>query len=491
MTKPELFNEPNEATYCPEDDKLRLYVGRVPREEYDALRAEGWQTTAKQDCDFSAVWTVERENTALSYAGEIGDEDQSPADRAADRAERFAGYREKRTDEATGHADRYDAGPSAHGFQNYGKAVRAADRHDRHATRATDAWSKAEYWQSRTAGVIANALYKSSPSVRMGRIKVLESELRRSNPEGRYGKHLALRLEYENQMLEAAGGRAASLEMEAGGWLGNHQIHKINKSPATGRVVSVELRYMSDCNQYGRPWSDGKGARMLSALIKTERLAKSVYRAPTDEERAAWNATQTATRKANAAEAKAKRDKGENCPLVNLTPEDALKLAELWGANGENESRARWGMKPIRAIAMTQATYSAASKGTYGRAETKEITGGGIIRKVSNYSQMSDFPAIAKVRTLGGCPVVISDKPQKALAAAVWSDPRPAVKLAVMARLDELAAIARRGHWSVIPEEAELFEDARRVGFAYFDSSCQFGLKGEAKEAAALRTVTA
>ncbi len=26
------------ATYCPEDDKLRLYVGRVPREEYDFLR---------------------------------------------------------------------------------------------------------------------------------------------------------------------------------------------------------------------------------------------------------------------------------------------------------------------------------------------------------------------------------------------------------------------------------------------------------------------
>ena len=30
-----------EATYCPEDNKLRLYVGRVPRDEYLKVRADG------------------------------------------------------------------------------------------------------------------------------------------------------------------------------------------------------------------------------------------------------------------------------------------------------------------------------------------------------------------------------------------------------------------------------------------------------------------
>ncbi len=68
-----------EATYAPEDDKIRLYVGRVPREEYDFLRAEGWTSTPKQSeagqGEFSAVWTPAREATALHYAGEIGDED--------------------------------------------------------------------------------------------------------------------------------------------------------------------------------------------------------------------------------------------------------------------------------------------------------------------------------------------------------------------------------------------------------------------------------
>ena len=72
------------ATYSPEDNKLRLYVGRVPRPEYDALRAEGWICTPKQGCDFVSTWPPQRRDTALAYGdGVILDEDQSPAERAA------------------------------------------------------------------------------------------------------------------------------------------------------------------------------------------------------------------------------------------------------------------------------------------------------------------------------------------------------------------------------------------------------------------------
>src|SRR5690606_14620454 len=124
-------------------------------------------------------WTPQREDTALSYAGEILDEDELPQDRAADRAERFAGYRDKRTAEAIAQADRYEAAPSVYGYQDKGRAVRAADRVDRIAGRAVNAWEKAEYWTQRTAGVIANALYRSRADVRMGRIKSIESDIRR------------------------------------------------------------------------------------------------------------------------------------------------------------------------------------------------------------------------------------------------------------------------------------------------------------------------
>jgi len=188
------------VTYSPEDNKLRLYVGRVPRDEYERLRAAGFVSTPKQDCDFVAVWTPTREDIASEYledGEDIGDEDYSPEERAADRAERFEGYRDKRRDEATGHADKFEAGPAAFGHQNRQRAERAAMRHDRQRVKGVSQWSKAEYWQQRTAGVIRHALHKSDASTRRGRILTLEAEQRKheASREGyrtRYNAWLSL-----------------------------------------------------------------------------------------------------------------------------------------------------------------------------------------------------------------------------------------------------------------------------------------------------------
>jgi hypothetical protein len=526
--------ETNEATYCPEDDKIRLYVGRVPREEYEFLRAEGWTSTPKQSCDFVAVWTPSREATALQYAATIGDEDQDPADRAADRAERFSGYRDKRADEATGHADRYDSQPTAHGFQNERKAEKAAARHDRIADKATDQWSKAEYWQRRTAGVISHALHKSSPEVRMGRIKVLEAELRKNEkdheeyahkyrkiekwaanpaaiveaianrfyggnlekgaeavcdeiagcgkhknpaaPEGEpayyfehmksehpptvadyaahylkthyapdvqprpWKNHLELRLAYENQMLEAQGGRAAFVEMIPGGFVGSHQITKVTKSPATGRVVSVEVECMSDSNQYGRPWSDGKGARLIKQLINIERMGSDIYRAPTDEELAAYNAKTASAKKAKASAAKEKAAKGENCPLINPTDEDAERLQAMineqyladWTRRNGQPTSYHKPKPPAQVQRITQAVYSANSSGSYAKAETRGLCANGVLEdRFSNLwtsaaqaRAKARGPALCKIRVTGYEPeivLIITDKPQKALSAKVWA----------------------------------------------------------------------
>lgn len=146
------------ATYSPEGNHLRLYIGRVPRPEYEKLKSEGWRALYKQreagGGDFVATWTPERRDTALEYGGGvILDEDMGPAERAADRAERFSGYRDKREGEATTRAEAFDSGPAVHGYQSQARANRAAARHDRIADRAGDAWSKAEYWTGRTAGV--------------------------------------------------------------------------------------------------------------------------------------------------------------------------------------------------------------------------------------------------------------------------------------------------------------------------------------------------
>jgi hypothetical protein len=237
MKTPDLFNESNEATYCPEDDKIRLYVGRVPRDEYLALRSEGWTSTPKQDCDFVAVWRPGREDTALAYAGYIGDEDQGPEDRAADRAERFSMYREKRTAEAHDHADTFDTGPTVHGFQNQGKADRAAKRHNRTRDNALTQWSKAEYWQTRTAGVISNALYKSSASVRRGRVLKLEAEQR---------KHLkswtdhAKEQQHEHDQYNAITGNG-KLKLTPY-WSSGLQYHEIEPAGAEGKYTIEQAR---------------------------------------------------------------------------------------------------------------------------------------------------------------------------------------------------------------------------------------------------------
>jgi hypothetical protein len=538
------------ATYCPEDDKLRLYIGRVPREEYLKLKAQGWKALHKQreagGGDFVATWTPSRHATALRYSGGvIEDEDMSPQERAADRAERFAGYRQKRLGEAVGHADRFDAGPSVHGFQDYGRAVKAADRHDRIAGRAVDAWGKADYWQRRTAGVIGHALYKLSPSVRMGRIKDIEKDLRKheaevaaaverfeawtaiaamtdpeqqtiaakatarggsdwwakykhprpesasqwnkehgsslydlltqavdpitgaeaaalylsehSRPEADndWSTHYKLRLAYENQMIEAQGGRAADVEMIPGGWLISGQpgwrrfrdgdearrIIKVNKSPATGRVVTVLVRdnHPSSRNQCGNDWPDGI-AKVLCHTVNVERAGPECYRPPTPEELAEFQASEKAAKKARKASAPAP------VPLVNPTDEDAERLQASLNEQARADHCARhlkaYGrdyadeFKPSTVCRIPQKVYSEASKGSYSRAETRALFGGmqlaerqsNLWTRAAEERSKARGPEICEIRTTGSDGsdygarrvIVLTDKPRKPLPAAVW-----------------------------------------------------------------------
>lgn len=510
------------ATYSPEDNKLRLYVGRVTRADYERLRAAGYISTPKQDCDFVATWTPSCEDLAREFLEDdedIGDEDYSPLERSADRAERFEGYREKRTDEATSSADLFEEGPQAFGHQNQQRAERQAIRHDRNRTYAVSQWSKAEYWQTRTAGVISHALYKSSARVRRGRILTLEAEQRKhektreeyatrfqgwqtvltlegelaaklayalvntghcwgeyvhprtgkktsmyslltdaqdpltpieaanlwlanraapDNPNtsaARWSAHYELRLTYERAMLAQEGGSAAEADMEPGGWIrtGNRtgsvftdvatgwkQIQSVNKSPVTGRVTSVKV------------WGTTSSAiaerhgKAVLVSVNIERLGEDSYRAPTDEERAAF-AVETKERKQ--AE---KATKPKEPPLINPTDEDAHRLQDLWNTRAKAKHDARPEAKylaafvPAEVVRMTQEQYSQVSKGSYAKAETRTLHAGGMLaRRASNMwtSEGSKYDkeigaAQCKIRVTGYSPVyviVITDKPQKPL----------------------------------------------------------------------------
>lgn len=527
MEQSDDFDPVGRATYSPEDNKLRIYpdaytrIDSVLGDEYAQFKDAGYKWAAKQECFVCPRWTPQAEDWALRLCGEIGDEDYSPEERSADRAERFDGYRERRIDDATSAASTFDSGPQAFGHQNRDRAERQARRHDRHRRVAVSQWGRAEYWQARTEGVIRHALYRSSAHVRRGRILAIEADQRKhdanmseyrkrhsawqqvltlddadstvgdegiqqapravqlaytlanrsfseyahprtgrvgslysllmdhANPitareaaqlwlanagdpsdangfPARWARHYELRLAYERAMLAQEGGTAAEADMEPGGWIGEKQIHKVNRSPVTGRVVSVTLKVRGD--RWGR--SD-EGYHMQPFNI--ERLPEGAYRAPTDEEREAFK------KATKAAKAEAKATKPKEPSLVNPTDADAERLQAALNTLGEAKYIAKtpeWERKhrpwvPTPVLRLTQEQYSAMSKGTHASAETRTVhEAGGILSRRSSsmwssagaaYDQALGDPACkVRVKFSSGWynpphVIVITDKPQKPL----------------------------------------------------------------------------
>lgn len=507
------------ATYCPEDNKLRLYPDwSDPDFDKERVKAVGFRWASKQELYVCPAWSPAAEDILLELCDEIDDEDYSPEERAADRAERFGGYRERRLGEAVGYADRFESGPSAFGHQSQALAERQAARHDRLRGHAVSRWSKAEYWQMRTAGVIGHALHKSSPEVRRGRLLRLESELRKhanqvaavvskfkawqhvltlpdcdvadasctagsphllytiqggligydcekadsasmlaftlvnyghsrydykhprkereaslyslmtdetdpitpreaaemflsrckdpetpGNYNERWTKHYELRIGYEKAMLENEGGMAGDVEMEVGGFFDDRQIHKINKSPATGRAVSIHVMN-----------NKGKLSR-----INMERKGDGRYRPPTDEEREAFKKAK--------AEAKTKESS-----LINPTVEDAKRLQKLWN---DWMKKDKPNAKSTEIMEMDQARYTGMSK--HDATLTVGITVSG--KRASRWVENTE-PIAFKVRLRHwymnydspDAIVVLTDKPQKPLPLdweALEEKPVPAGQL--------------------------------------------------------------
>lgn len=512
------FEPIGRATYSPEDNKLRIYPEGVrvdsvlDETQYANFKKAGYKWASKQDCFVCPRWTPTAEDWALRLCGEIEDEDYSALERSADRAERFSDYRDKRADEAGAKADAFDAGPSAFGHQSRARAERQARRHDRYRVGAVSQWSKAEYWQSRTAGVISHALHRADPRVRRGRIKTIETDLRKhlksleecqrrydswrmlKDAEGadvalpadgdakltavqakaymlagdghcwvhfyhptceaanarareiwkhgfspyelltkqdfgglpfekltprqvaelytahvcdpstpgkswhRWTAHYELRLTYERAMLANEGGTAAAVEIEPGGWFGRLQVQKVNKSAATGRVVSVGVIGP-------HPWktNDDGTPKICVQSVNIERLPEGAYKPPTDEEREEFKAKK-----------KAEKDAKTPCPTINPTPEAAAKLQANWN---EWIKAKRPDSKPSKVEEMTQKQFSRALEYSSAIAELsadgRQVSSGGA------------FKVRLIRRHWGGADsvVILTDKPQKPLPLVETASP--------------------------------------------------------------------
>jgi protein-L-isoaspartate O-methyltransferase len=266
------------ATYSPEDNKLRLYsLTRLDAETYQRVRAAGFIWAPKQDLFVAPMWTPAREDLLLELCGEIGDEDTSLVERAEERAERFEEYSEHRAEDAE---RAHKTVKSITDFIPMGQPILVGHHSERHARKdaeriengmrkAIRMWETSQYWEYRAKGAIRAAKYKELPGVRARRIKGLEADIRRlkaeytpdprtkpimqhawneTNPDaeriehvwcgqgrggswvptralpkiqarnGRWIAHIENRLIYERAMLEESGGTAADkFNIEIGG----------------------------------------------------------------------------------------------------------------------------------------------------------------------------------------------------------------------------------------------------------------------------------
>lgn len=271
--------------------------------------------------------------------------------------------------------------------------------------------------------------------------------------------HHKMRLAYENQMIEAEGGRAAFVDMEAGGWIGERQIRKVNKSNVTGRVVSVEVMGLR------RGFSKGSGytreetvARPV--LINVERLPADSYKAPTDADKIALADTLKAE--------KAAAPQKESCPLINPTEGDALKLQAMLNAN--EISRYATPQTPVQ---MTFAQYT-------GRGTVTTICEDGTEHRTRYGSNLTRCD-VFKVRTIYGDNysarrvVILSDKPKKGIpwdAVAKAKAKQPSAEK-MLPHMGDIAAliIGLQGYRQRTDSEQKLLEDAAYVGWVSVDCS--------------------
>jgi protein-L-isoaspartate O-methyltransferase len=190
------------ATYSPEDNKLRLYSDvKLPRETYDNARKLGFIWAPNQQLFVAPMWTPEREDFLIDLCGDIEDEDTSLVDRAEQRSERFETYRGNRardSEKAVAHvksiADYIPFGqPILVGHHSERRARKDAERIGNGMAKAVKMWQQSEYWQCRAEGAIRHAKYKELPRVRANRIKKIEAEQRKTQKSiAEYKKKLNL-----------------------------------------------------------------------------------------------------------------------------------------------------------------------------------------------------------------------------------------------------------------------------------------------------------
>jgi hypothetical protein len=185
-----------QATYSPDDNKLRLYpTSKLGTELYQRVKAAGFKWAPHQKLFVAPAWTPAREDLLIELCGEIEDEDTSLTDRAEERADRCEEYSAARLAESKAYAksawDRayaMNGQPILIGHHSEKRHRREIERMDNESRKANVLWKRSEYWTERAQGAIHHAKYKERPDVRARRIKGLEADERKHEKEKKHAE---------------------------------------------------------------------------------------------------------------------------------------------------------------------------------------------------------------------------------------------------------------------------------------------------------------
>lgn len=177
----------SEATYSPEDNKVRFYT-----DSDDRFDAEIW-AVLKNKCKFIyapkqelflAYHTIQLEDLAMYLCGDIAPEEMSLQERAEFRAARFSTYYHNRVAEMTFRDSNINSivanssQPILEGHHSQAKTERQESKLEMQQFYRNDQARKADYWAYKTDSIVRHAISKSSIKTTTGRIKRLYKEIR-------------------------------------------------------------------------------------------------------------------------------------------------------------------------------------------------------------------------------------------------------------------------------------------------------------------------
>lgn len=466
-----------QATYSPEDNKLRLYASsRLDAETFAEVKAAGFKWAPKQELFVAPSWTPDREDLCIRLAGDIEPEQTTILERAEAKAERLQNIAENRARQANAFSkaasdisERFAAGqPILVGHHSERKARKDADRMDSLSRKAAKAFDSINYWNDRAAGAERHANRKNDSRTRAKRIKTLLAALRDLQRDlNKAHKSLEVWQKATPAMVPAILGRSQFggwndySDFESGKYTAEETIERnirrntaIIESPKLSRWIEHTLNRLGyetaelgdvarfECDltpvilqafarthgaEKPKATKTEQGFTISSPVPLPQHIAGGSTELTLSE--SAWrDLMQQSGYEVPAPKPRRQSAKAPNVPLINPTLEDAERLQALFNQRMvEACTKPGQNAKPNEVTQMTQARYSAYSKGTHFFKTVEFTADGQIIRQTwANHQPAKTGEPAFRCRIYTGQSgfykpnsiVVITDKPAKPLPIA-------------------------------------------------------------------------